>query len=76
MGWLHSVFFGGSGDNVEQELDASYGGNVVYNSTSNEEQSRIVIASERGWGHEQEGVMSNAYTSGRVTWWQRITGQG
>ena len=70
-GWIHTVLFGGDGDEVKQLLDESYGGNAVYNATTNEEMSRIDLVSERGWGHAQTSIMSEAAMNGHVSWWSR-----
>lgn len=74
-GFWHTVFFGGSGEGVEQELVDSYSGYncIVVNSDSHEEGSHITVESDRGWGHEQTEVMGNAHTSGRVSLWTRLT---
>lgn len=69
----HTVFFGGSGEGVEQALVASYENCIVVNSTSYEEGSHISIQSDRGWGNRQNEVMGKAYTEGRVSSWNRIT---
>jgi hypothetical protein len=77
MSWIHRIVFGGSCEEVSPAVDESY---QEYEHTTDcvqaGETGMITVESERGWGHDQTTAMNNAYTGGRVSWWQRWTEKG